>query len=97
MVIFWVIVVAVGAVNRLRLAVLRTLHGYRLYKRTHRFETSRWLKRNVTVPAAFGYKAATETWCGTIPLRVQAMTLGVFAGINILFSIRGYKITPVNL
>ncbi|KAG6228144.1 hypothetical protein E4U26_001213 [Claviceps purpurea] len=97
MVIFWVLVVAVGAVNRLGLAVLRTLHGYRLYKRTHRFETSRWLKRNVTVPAAFGYRAATETWCGTIPLRVQVLTLGVFAGINILFSIRGYKITPVNL
>ncbi|KAG6012106.1 hypothetical protein E4U54_007723 [Claviceps lovelessii] len=97
MVVFWAAVVAVGAANRLVLATSRFLCRYRLYKSSHGFEASMWLKRHVTVPATFGYSAATEVWCGTIPLRIQTLTLVAFAVMNILCSIYGYKITPVNL
>ncbi|KAG6010043.1 hypothetical protein E4U21_000485 [Claviceps maximensis] len=97
MIVFWVVVVAVGATNRLMLAISRFLHRYRMYKSTYSFETSIWLKRHITIPATFGYRAATEVWCGTIPLRIQTLTLVAFAVMNILFSVYGYKITPVNL
>ncbi|KAG5943447.1 hypothetical protein E4U53_007055 [Claviceps sorghi] len=96
MVVFWVAVVAVGAANRLMLAISRFLHRYRLYGSTNSFETTMWLKRYVTIPATFGYRAATEAWCGTIPLRIQTLTLVAFAAMNILFSIYGYRITPIN-
>ncbi|KAG5982147.1 hypothetical protein E4U55_002253 [Claviceps digitariae] len=96
MIVFWTAVVAVGAANRLMLAVSRFLHRYRLYKSTNSFETGMWLKRHITIPATFGYRAAAEVWCGTIPLRIQTLTLVAFVVMNLLFSIYGYKITPVN-
>ncbi|QPG95093.1 hypothetical protein C2857_007641 [Epichloe festucae Fl1] len=97
MIVFWVAVVALGAANRLMLAFSRFLHRHRLYKGTYRSETSMWLKRKIMIPATFGYRSAAEVWCGTIPLRIQTLTLVAFASINILFSIYGYRITPVNL
>lgn len=97
MIAFWVIVVGIGAANRIMLAFLRFLKTYRLYGGTHRSETATWFKRSVSIPATFGYKCATEVWCGTIPPRIQTLTIVAFAALNVVFSIYGYKITPVNL
>ncbi|KAK2594310.1 hypothetical protein QQS21_007955 [Conoideocrella luteorostrata] len=97
MIIFWVAVVAVGAANRLMLAFLRLLQTHNLPSNSYGSEVSMWLKRKIILPATFGHKSATEVWYGTIPLRIQTLTIVVFTLLNIICSIYGYKITPVNL
>ncbi|TWU76323.1 hypothetical protein ED733_005895 [Metarhizium rileyi] len=96
MIAFWVVVVAVGAANRVVTGFIQFLTKYRLYS-SRRSETARWMKRRVLIPATFGYRCTTEVWCGTIPPRIQTLTIAVFAIMNVVYSICGYKILPVNL
>jgi hypothetical protein len=95
-IVFWVVVVAIGVLNRIILAFLRLLKTYRLYH-GQRSETATWVKRRVLMPATFGYKCATEVWCGTVPPRIQTLTIVAFTLLNLAYSVYGYKITPVNL
>ncbi|KHN93968.1 ferric-chelate reductase [Metarhizium album ARSEF 1941] len=96
MIMFWIVVVALGVGNRVVLGSIRFLKTYRLC-RGHRSETATWMRRRILLPATFGYRCATEVWCGTIPPRMQSLTIAAFAIANLAFSMYGYKITPVNL
>ncbi|KFG87192.1 hypothetical protein MANI_113140 [Metarhizium anisopliae] len=96
MILFWLAVLAIGVGNRIILGCIRFLKTYRLY-RSRRSETATWVKSRIIIPATFGYRCATEVWCGTIPPRIQSLTIAAFAIMNLAFSIFGYKITPVNL
>lgn len=60
-------------------------------------ESSRWLRRNVIIPATFGYRCAQAAWWSTIPPRIQSLTLLAFALMNGFFTFCGYKIIPENL
>jgi hypothetical protein len=95
MIVFWVVVVAIGFVNRAVLAFARLLKTHGLYNSPLPPKT--WFQRRVLMPATFGYKCATEVWCGTLPPRIQTLTIAAFAVLNVLYSIYGYRITPVNL
>lgn len=54
-----------------------------------------WLKRNLLTPASFRQRCAQDVagW-GTVPPRVQSLTIGVFLLLNVVGSIHGYKIFP---
>ena len=96
---FWVLVVAFGAGFRLFKAVAYKLSPKVPQTRTTGAYSSmtRWLQRKVILPATFGQRCAQSIWWCTIPPRIQTLTLLVFAMINIVFSVHGYRLTTVNL
>ncbi|KAL7907656.1 ferric reductase like transmembrane component domain-containing protein [Trichoderma velutinum] len=96
--IFWAAVLFVGIAYKVHLAVSQ------LHWRQHRFdsvgiwtETGSWFKRNVTIPATFGYRCAQNVWWATIPPRIQTFTIILFLIMNIVSSIHGYRIIDENL
>lgn len=96
---FWAIVIAFGAGYRLFKAI-----AYKLNSKTPQTHATgvygamtRWLQRKVILPATFGHRCAQSIWWCTIPPRIQTLTLVVFAIINIVFSVHGYRLTAVNL
>ncbi|KAL2755734.1 hypothetical protein ACRALDRAFT_2027424 [Sodiomyces alcalophilus JCM 7366] len=100
MAIFWIVVVLAGTSTRLISAIrLDRLSSKKSQSRTtavvDRVHT--WLCRYITVPATFGYRCAQNLgWC-TIPPRGQSLTILAFLILNILVSIHGYIVMPVNL
>ncbi|KAF4336769.1 ferric-chelate reductase [Fusarium beomiforme] len=80
--IFWAIVIAVGIVSR---ALGQSLSSHS--------RKSSWLKRNIIVPATFGRRCVQDYggW-GTLPPRIQTLTLLLFVIVNIACSIHGYEI-----
>ncbi|QUC17386.1 uncharacterized protein UV8b_01627 [Ustilaginoidea virens] len=92
MILFWLAVVAFGAMARITSLALRCLGNS-----SRRCTPNSWLKRHLVLPATFGYKSATAARLGTIPPRIQTLTLLAFALINLFFSMHGYRIVPVNL
>ncbi|KAJ6442753.1 ferric-chelate reductase [Purpureocillium lavendulum] len=97
MVFFWVAVVAVGAAYKLSLVISRLCGRQTLWPTTRSATTTKkWIQRNVTIPAAFGYRCAQDVWWGTIPPRFESITIFVFFLINVALSVWGYRITEVN-
>ncbi|RGP79908.1 ferric reductase transmembrane component 5 [Fusarium longipes] len=80
--IFWAVVTTIGTVNRILTQVSHT-----------QVNKSPWLKRNVIVPATFGRRCVQDfgSW-GTLPPRIQTMTLALFVILNLVCSIHGYEI-----
>ena len=80
--IFWVIVIAVGMANQV-LTRLNSMQGRR----------GVWLRRNILTPATFGQRCVQDFggW-GTLPPRIQTLTLSLFVILNMLCSIHGYEI-----
>ncbi|KAI8674461.1 FAD-binding FR-type domain-containing protein [Fusarium keratoplasticum] len=98
MVVFWVVVVAIGIMNHVgqHIAALRMVRskssgsGSKLsnfYTRT---------LGSITTPATFGDRCAQKIGWGTVPPRIQSLTLVAFLLVNIALSIHGYRITPEN-
>ncbi|GJN79677.1 hypothetical protein PLIIFM63780_003195 [Purpureocillium lilacinum] len=95
--IFWIAVVAVGVSYRLFL-IASGLCGRQASWPTRgpAVSTKKWVQRNITIPAAFGYRCAQDVWWGTIPPRVESITILLFFLLNVVLSIWGYRITKVN-
>lgn len=56
-----------------------------------------WLKRFITVPAAFGNRCSQPLgWC-TIPPRAQTLTIAAFVTLNVILSCANYRLTDGNL
>lgn len=56
-----------------------------------------WLKRYITVPAAFGDRCSRPIgWC-TIPPRAQTLTIAAFVGLNMILCCADYRLTDGNL
>lgn len=100
MIIFWIVVVAMGVLSRLIAAIgdaqrsmVKPSTG--ISRPFHAFSV--WLKRHVTIPATFGYRCAQNLgWC-TIPPRIQSLTLLAFIAMNVFLSLYGYRFTDNNL
>ncbi|EFX05475.1 plasma membrane ferric-chelate reductase [Grosmannia clavigera kw1407] len=56
-----------------------------------------WLRRYVTLPAAFGYRCAQDFGWYTVPPRVQSLTIAVFVAINVLSCVQGYQTFSGNM
>lgn len=85
---FWVVVAAVGVVNR-------ALMKWETCKpRAFRTQKRRdvWFKRNIVAPATFGRRCVQDFggW-GTLPPRAQTLTLMLFVLINIVCVVYGYR------
>ena len=80
--IFWAVVIAVGIANQM-LTRLNAPQDQR----------SVWLKRNILTPATFGQRCVQDFggW-GTLPPRIQTLTLSLFLVLNIVCSIHGYEV-----
>jgi hypothetical protein len=78
--VFWAVVVAVGIVNRILPIPGQGPKGL-------------WLKRNAIMPAALGQRCVQDFggW-GTLPPRIQTLTLVAFVLINAACTLHGYRI-----
>ncbi|XWX02378.1 hypothetical protein V2A60_010415 [Cordyceps javanica] len=96
---FWVVVITFGAGYRLFKAITYKLSPKIPYTGAAGLSGSatRWLQRKVLLPATFGHRCAQSIWWCTIPPRVQSLTLAVFALVNLVFCVHGYRLTTVNL
>lgn len=97
-VVFWILVILIGVSNRIYQAFC--LSYYRSHRRLDLTKTSpirgSWLKRNLLLPATFGYTCARSVWWCTIPSRLQTVTIGTFLLINTVYCIIGYRFTREN-
>ncbi|KAM0743515.1 hypothetical protein ACQRIT_001774 [Beauveria bassiana] len=94
---FWVLVVAIGLAHRLYLVACRIYYSYpslQLVKLP--LGPSSWLKRQLLLPATFGYRCAQRTWGCSVPPRIQSLTIFAFIAINTVFSVIGYQLTKEN-
>ncbi|KAL7786554.1 ferric reductase like transmembrane component domain-containing protein [Trichoderma afarasin] len=96
--VFWVAVVFVGVAYKVHLAITQ-LRGRQNNFDSVRIwtETGSWFKRNIIIPATFGYRCAQNVWWATIPPRIQSLTITLFLIMNIVFCIHGYRIIDENL
>ncbi|CAJ0546526.1 Ff.00g011530.m01.CDS01 [Fusarium sp. VM40] len=80
MAVFWAVVVAVGIVNRISPIPGQGPKGL-------------WLKRNVLMPATLGRRCVQDFggW-GTLPPRIQTLTLMAFMLLNVACTLHGYRI-----
>ena len=86
---YWLAVVAIGAASRASM-----LFEARMRKSFQRQSFGwAWLKRNVILPATFGQRCVQDVrgW-GTVPPRIQSLTIALFALINVFCSVHGYRI-----
>ncbi|RFN50191.1 hypothetical protein FIE12Z_5548 [Fusarium flagelliforme] len=99
MIYFWIVVIAIGVLNHAiqqigNLQITRN-HSSKSGGRLWNFYTStvnRWI-----VPATFGDRCAQKVGWGTVPPRIQSLTLFAFLILNIALSIHGYRIVPINM
>lgn len=95
---FWAAVIFVGVAYKIYLAVSHIYFAHHVFDPTGVWTRSgSWFKRNVTIPATFGYKCAQNIWWATIPPRIQSLTIALFLFMNIFFNIHGYKIINESL
>ncbi|KAF4461294.1 ferric reductase Fre2p [Fusarium albosuccineum] len=99
MVVFWAVVVAIGIVNH---AILHISNLQLVRSKTPKsgwkfWNFYTWVLSRVTVPATFGNRCAQKVGWGTVPPRIQSLTLFAFLILNIVLSIHGYRIVPVNM
>jgi hypothetical protein len=78
--VFWAVVVAVGIVNRISPIPGQGPKGL-------------WLKRNALMPATLGRRCVQDFggW-GTLPPRIQTLTMLAFVLINVACTLHGYRI-----
>ncbi|EGX92318.1 ferric-chelate reductase [Cordyceps militaris CM01] len=96
-VIFWVLVVAVGFLHRVYLVVCRMYYSYpALQLIPLPLGRASWLKRRLLLPATFGYRCAQRAWGCSVPPRLQSMTILLFVVINTVYTIIGYRFTREN-
>ena len=93
--LFWGVVISFGLCTKL-FRLLSRRCGSRPGLCSSRIGGS-WLKRNLTLPAAFGYRSSQSVrGLGTIPPRIQSLTILAYLVINVAFSIYGYRLTEDN-
>lgn len=99
MVIFWAVAIAIGLTTHFIATIsnLQILQRRSLGPLNGVWNSYKWLSSTITVPATFGYRCAQKIGWGTVPPRIQSLTLLAFLFINVVFSIHGYKIVPVNI
>ncbi|UKZ58305.1 hypothetical protein TrVGV298_012173 [Trichoderma virens] len=96
--IFWGAVVFIGVAYKIYLAISQLLLSRSSFDSVGIWtETGSWFKRNVAIPATFGYRCAQNVWWATIPPRIQTLTIALFLLMNIVFNIHGYRIIDENL
>lgn len=107
---FWIIVVLIGVANHLLSFVYKRRRTETPYSwlpaiqenstrnlRTVSAFIVSWLRRNLTIPAAFGNRCARPYgWC-TIPPRIQSLTIFLFVVFNIAVCSCSYRLTEGNL
>lgn len=105
---FWIIVISFGVGARL-LNLITNIRS-REYQVVASDESDRrkndrgtqsllhsWLKRYITVPAAFGNRCSRPLgWC-TIPPRAQSLTIAAFITLNAVLCCTDYRLTEGNL
>lgn len=105
---FWIIVISFGVGARI-LALITNVRS-REYQAVASDESDgpkshsgflslphSWLKRWVTVPAAFGNRCSRPLgWC-TIPPRAQTLTIAAFIVLNTILCCADYRLTEGNL
>ncbi|KAF7556911.1 hypothetical protein G7046_g6172 [Stylonectria norvegica] len=99
MIVFWAIVVAIGVGSRLTSVIsnLQIVPHQSLKPLRKVWDFYTWLSSSITVPATFGYRCAQKVGWGTVPPRLQSLTIFAFLTINVVFSIHGYRIVKHNL
>ncbi|KAK7414269.1 hypothetical protein QQX98_006866 [Neonectria punicea] len=99
MIVFWAVAVAIGVVNHIILALSNTQVVNRQPLQSVRQLPIyySWLVSLITVPATFGTRCAQKIGWGTLPPRIQSITIILFLIVNIAFTIHGYRIVKVNL
>ncbi|KAK1240407.1 hypothetical protein MKX07_004435 [Trichoderma sp. CBMAI-0711] len=96
--VFWVAVVFVGIGNKAYLAVSQMHRSHQSFDISGIWtETGSWFRRNVTIPATFGYRCAQNVWWATIPSRIQTLTIAAFLLMNVVFCVHGYRIIDDNI
>lgn len=86
---FWAVVIAVGMANR------ALMYWGPSFAQSHarRRPSSLWLKRTILTPATFGRRCVQDFggW-GTLPPRVQTLTMMLFLLPNVTCTVCGYRI-----
>lgn len=105
---FWIVVITFGVGTRLVAmisnirsrdyqAVVNDESAAPKYERELLSLPHAWLKRFITVPAAFGDRCSQPLgWC-TIPPRAQTLTIAAFIALNVVLSCANYRLTDGNL
>jgi hypothetical protein len=106
---FWAIVLTLGIGSRVLALIHGKKHKYwrQIFKTLHepehsgRFELSAMIsvlwKRYIAVPAAFNGHCSQATGWGTVPPRIQSLTIISFITLNIILCTIDYRITEGNL
>ncbi|PTB72342.1 hypothetical protein M440DRAFT_1405738 [Trichoderma longibrachiatum ATCC 18648] len=96
--VFWVAVVFIGLGNKAYLAASQMYRSHQSFDMIGIWtETGSWFKRNVAIPATFGYRCAQNVWWVTIPSRIQTLTIAAFLVMNVVFCVHGYRIIDDNI
>jgi len=105
---FWIILLSFGIGARLLTSITNVrsreyqavAHNESVHPKNHRGLLRRphsWLKRYITVPAAFGDRCSRPLgWC-TIPPRAQTLTIAAFVVLNGVLCCADYRLTEGNL
>lgn len=99
MIIFWIVVIVIGIFNHVlqQIATSNMVRNH-LSKSGGRFWSLYTSTVNrIAVPATFGDRCAQKVGWGTVPPRIQSLTLLAFLILNIVLSIHGYRIVPINM
>jgi hypothetical protein len=97
--LFWGVVVAIGMIHKVIRHMIDIPSSKRLYPSGKQTSWSWvWLKRHIFTPATFGQRCAESfgAW-GTIPPRIQSITIGLFVALNVVTSIHGYRLFEGNM
>ncbi|KAL6409244.1 hypothetical protein AUP68_05616 [Ilyonectria robusta] len=99
MIAFWVAVVAIGFANHAISAVSNSNAVSRLPFKPPRQLSHwySWLVNIISVPATLGTRCAQKVGWGTVPPMIQTITMLIFLVVNVVLSVIGYRIVPVNL
>ncbi|KAF0315626.1 ferric reductase like transmembrane component [Colletotrichum asianum] len=86
---FWAVVIALGIANR----ALMLWGPSFAQSHARRHPSSLWLKCTILTPAMFGRRCVQDFggW-GTLPPRVQTLTLTLFLLLNVMCTVFGYRI-----
>ncbi|KAJ4251005.1 hypothetical protein NW762_011655 [Fusarium torreyae] len=99
MIVFWVVVVTIGVLNHavLHIANLQVVRSHTSKSGGTLWNFYTWTLSRLTTPATYGDRCAQKVGWGTVPPRIQSLTLFAFLLLNIALSIHGYRIVPINM
>ncbi|WWC71775.1 uncharacterized protein I206_105734 [Kwoniella pini CBS 10737] len=105
--LFMVTAVLIGVINRL---ISLSVHQFAkdlspenassptvTSKHSIRSRTYTWWRKNITLPASFGYRHAQPWGWVSIPTRLQSILIFFFVAINIIFMCVGYDLFDENI